>query len=445
MKKLLLALVFLFSIINVFSQPSYLGEVVVGKQPALIIEDTLHSGFHIFCMGYDSNYDGKYEAEEEKPSWWYIPIEFPTQIGNNFNVEKVKEFDHPIGEFFIRPAVSKNKIYFAQNDIVYAYDFRDGLENLIVRDITPVALSIYENNLFLSLRKNDGNDVIVVYDLKNEKYIDTIEAYVNVQMTLPVLDGKYLLVLNEGNFGAEDSKLQIIDLMDNNKEIAVFDIGGAGTYVAYDANTDNIAVAMNGSNQVKLITLKNKEIINSFNLPTEAFDGPRFLQFIDNGASLLVSCYDANIYNINVQSGNVLKYLELKSKAEGFFYGNLLANNEFLLIANSMVKNTYDPDSTVSFYANFSSVEDRIRPLSINIYPNPVSDYLNIIPLVNIDLVDVSIVEIYSSTAKLMKKVILYADSRRIITLNELDLPSGKYYLRMKNGKNVFQGTFIVL
>ena len=452
MKKLLLAIL-LFACQfggKLVAQPPFEEDIVVGKQPAMILEDASSGKFHIFCLGYDKNFDGNFDIEEGdvKPSWWSYNIIVPLKSEIPMLLaDKVRDFDYSVGNYIARPAHNKKQIFFQQNGSIIAYDLADGsLIDTVAENIDPIAMSFFNEKLFISIRNQVEKDVVLVFDIKSKSYLDTIPAYNNVQMTLPIEynGNRYLIILNEGNFGTNDSKLQFIDLSNGNEELAVVDIGGGGNFIDYAIRNDDvwIAATMNSSHQIQIVSLKKMEIIKTINLQTEGFNGPREAHFNNENDLIYVSAYDGNIYEVNPETGDAKNYLECKAKPEGFYAG--LAGNDYLLVANIMDKLTYAPDSTVSVYVRYSSIEDVVNNTNLHIYPNPAQDLIHIQIPENISIEIQAKIEIYTSTGLLVKKKMLSLNQNKEFIIKNSDFPRGDYFIKVTSGKNVYFGAFNV-
>ncbi len=465
MKKLLLS-AFLFSMLifcrhSLPAQKNFLHEskIVVGKQPAMILPTETLFHLHVFCMGYDANFDGVYDTEagDEKPSWWLTNYNFPTKIEQPLfsgEAQKLRDFDFSIGTFSVRPAAAEDRIFFHQNGRIISYKLEDGtvLNNNVVEGVSPAAMSYFEQKLFLSIRRQDENDIAAVYDLNAGEFIDTINAFQNVQMTIPIRatsGGEYLIVLNEGSFGVNDSKLQIIDMLNNYNELAAIDIGGTGTFIDYfDTGEDVlIAAAMNGSHQVQLVSLNDRNIVKTFDIPSEGYDGPRELQFDKEGRRIFVTAYDGNVYQISTETEEVIIYAECSSKPEALHWDIWdVESEEYIIVTDIMQKGGYLPDSTVTIFDNiiWDSVEE-IEKAQLSVYPNPASDVLNIQIPENINFDSEMQVEIYSENGNLVKSEIIISKEETQILLKNLNLISGAYYLKLINGNRVYWAPFRIV
>jgi hypothetical protein len=84
--------------------------------------------------------------------------------------------------------------------------------------------------------------------------------------------------------------------------------------------------------------------------------------------------------------------------------------------------------------SNLSSVtitkrsDDLPQELSINIYPNPVTDFINIVS----GIANISLVELFSSSGRKFKNI--RYEGKDWVTFNVNDLNSGQYILRVYYG-----------
>ncbi|MGA2296769.1 MAG: hypothetical protein ABSG15_04385, partial [FCB group bacterium] len=164
---------------------------------------------HVFCGGYDANFNGTKDSGDENPSWWTIPIYSDTAT-------MVHEFEFGTIGFPFRPAIlwgngqSENKIYISHLGRIrcFSMDSFKLIDDTVAND-SAWALSCDNDYLYISMRTNDSGFVIR-FDYKNKKPVDTIPAFKNVGQTLPYVTSTNihgLAILDEGTFGQNDSKL----------------------------------------------------------------------------------------------------------------------------------------------------------------------------------------------------------------------------------------------
>ncbi len=435
-------------------------EYEVGKYPIAIIYDE-QSGYHIYCDRYDSNFNGIYEPElgETKSSWWLVSEprgEYPAQL--------IKEFDWEFTTGFstgnaLRPAIKDGIIYFNTTTGVYPYRLSNA--ELIEDEIVPIgcnAVSIFENKMYLSVRHIPvgeyvaDTNYVIVYDMLNKNVTDTLPAIANVQQVLCFAKNTfnydyYLLVLNEGFMGGNDSKLQVYKINENSYDlIKVIDLGDTGNNMIYDG-VGKIYVAMNMSHQIQVISVDSFAISNSITVPTSGYDGPRQIskfeeeyvplkqknnelnvQKADIPFMFCVSTYGGNVYIYNDE--NLIDYVETTGKLEG------VVTNHFsgIGVTNAFQKGTYTPDNRVSFYTSWTSVDDKVIDNSLfSVYPNPASNFINI----SSDESLIESIELISLQGNTVFQKQLNKENSYKISLESQNLPKGLYFLKILSGNAI--------
>ncbi len=424
--------------------------IIAGIRPVAIIPD-LQNNFNIFCAGWDSNYNDIFEPDsgDVLASWWKIDRDTE-------KFYKVIDFDWGLIDVPFRPFVYKNTIFIHHNHRVESYNINTGeLLDSSVCNLDAIAISVLENKIFVSLRVDENKDwvidtnIVVIYDLLKKEILDTIPAYNYVQQTLPFnFNGEnYLAVLNEGIFGQNDSKLQIVKINDNNFEnIKVINVGSGGNHLSF--KNEVLSVATNTSRQLHFISPIDFEIFHTIILDVSAWDGPRELQILslnvpeNNKFSVAVSTYDGYLYILEIdleKNENKLLYkLLCDGKPEGFYYDNI---NQELIIANPYITGTYKPNDSVTIYkTTTNAVLNPVNELNVEIFPNPFSESLFILinnaiygMCYNIDLISVSgqVIKSYSLTPDVNNRLKLNIDS------DKAGLFDGLYLLKISDGFSV--------
>lgn len=466
----LLSVIFslLFLPIILFSSSYHLyKEFEVGKYPIAIIYDE-QSGYHIYCDRYDSNFNGIFEPElgETKSSWWHIS--YP-QSDNE--AQLLKEFDWEFTTGFstgcaLRPAIQDGIIYFNTTTGVYPYRLSNA--ELIENRIVPIgcnAVSIFENKMYLSVRHiPEGEYVadtnyVIVYDMQNKVVTDTLPAIANVQQVLCFAKNTfnydyYLLVLNEGFMGGNDSKLQVYKIYEDSYDlIKVIDLGDTGNNMIYDG-VGNIYVAMNMSHQIQVISTDSFAISKSIPVPTSGYDGPRQIckfeeeivplkqkkndpipQKTDTPFMFCVSTYSGNVYIY--YDDNLIDYVETTGKLEGV----LSEPFSGIGVTNAFQKGTYTADNRVSFYTSWTSVTDKVVDNSLfSVYPNPASNFINI----SCDNSLIESIELISLQGKTIFQKQLNNENSYVISLESLNLPNGLYFLKILSGNAISNYLIII-
>lgn len=352
------------------------GHYEVGKQPVAIYE--YDNEIHVFCLGYDKNYDGVQDEGDEAPSWWKY---------DNGNTTKLRDFDWGFFMGFpFRPSLYDGKIFIATTDKVLAYDLNTGVE--VEDSQVPFggsSVTIKDDIMYISQR-GESNQVLV-YDMEGKTTLFVIPAGKNVQKTeiFEANDKNYIAIMNEGNFGASNSTLQICELTGNNySEVKSFDLGGGANHLTISEGI--IVVTMNGSMELKVIPLDDFETMSSFTMPIEgAYKGPRetavtgfemILTGVDEyeATSVITTTYDGEegapgkVYWRFLEQDSP-RIIESHGKSEGLLY-----NKQSLYIANINKTGTYDPDNYITVYGVQLSAEENSPVSEMKIYPNPARD-----------------------------------------------------------------------
>ena len=428
-------------------------DVEVGKQPQAVFSDEA-GNIHVFCSGYDANYDLVQDEGDEAPSWWILNTSDNT-------AEKVHEFDWGYSwSFPFRPAIDDGKIYIPAASTVEAYNMET--RELIDADFAPYSsngVSVFNGYMFISVRDWATDDnYIVVYDMANKDSLYRIDAGDNVQQTLPYSHqgAFHLAVLNEGGYGSSNSSLQVFNMSSDITSANVSEeyniaLGDAGNHLIMK---DSFIVAtINGSHKIKIFSILNDMEEVNIDLETEGWNGPResfpiSFEEVSGGSDMpytLISTYDSNTDG----KGKVLVYhsvegtyqatLETHGKSEG-----LLVKDNVLYIANINQAGTYDPDNFITLYdLSPNSVEDDLLK-DISLYPNPV--YAKTKLDLNGDLYSTKgcTVEIVSYTGKLIDR---YDNIRDELTIDAdyQCMPAGKYYVKIIDGNRKKIIPFIVV
>lgn len=101
-----------------------------------------------------------------------------------------------------------------------------------------------------------------------------------------------------------------------------------------------------------------------------------------------------------------------------------------------------DINGLYSYSKTVSAQSGKISPSQISIYPNPVKDIITIRTVCN--KISTASVNVYDMMGKLVKQVAYFnANSTNYHKLNVSDLPTGKYWVRLKIGdENIMEDTF---
>ena len=440
--------------------------LVVGKQPVGIFQVTNETNYDqmpvILCAGVDANFNGKQDPGDEPPSLWAEGMMLLSIIGNfdgPFYTKKIMDLDFPTTSYFVRPAVDRdnNIMYYPGPSGVQKITFSQNIFTAVKEDflpVKPVDISLGNTNsgakrLYLSLRPSlTEPGYVLVYNVDTKTQFDSIPAYLNVQMTCPV-DTTGLLIINEGSFGTNNSRLQYIAVggnLGNLKHKTLLDtvIGDLANHIAYDARTNTAAITLNGSHEVKLINLSTLTFTATIKDNDSLYNGPRESIFSDSG--IYTSSYDGIVY-LRDLNGNLLNTFDATGKAEGmnlwYEYNN--SSNALLSIANPYISHSYKIDSTVTLYTTIkqSDVKENDAVDNLIIYPNPVTDNF-IVNFAGIPLESVSSIEIFNNLGE-KAGTVSTDEINSPISIKEFGLSTGIYNLRINFGRDVKTIKFIVM
>jgi hypothetical protein len=298
--------------------------------------------FHVFCLGIDNNFNRVFEADsgDVKGSWWIIT--------DGTNPVKARDFDE-FPAFPSRPAFlpEDNIVYINHGTKIISYDLTnyEVVDNHLT-DIAARGISGTESLLFVSKLNEYGTPgSVLVYNTHSKQTLQTIEAGISVQQNLyfPTADnGIGLAVLNEGNWGAEDSKLMLGTVpITGAPEFTIFNVGGMGNHIA--KHEDKIALTSTGSHEIYIVDITNMSVSDAISVETGGYDGPRESCFA-NDSFLFVTTYAGDLRKININNSKVEKTLPLSGKGEG-----LCIHDKYMLVANSL-NASYQAINTITVF-----------------------------------------------------------------------------------------------
>lgn len=409
----------------------------VGKQPSKIVYSKSNDTYNIFCLGQDANFNGEFDAGDEKPSWWTIKGQGSLAITN-----KVLEFEMGDLKFPTKLAYDKeiDVIYIPHNGRISSYDVLDySIIEESVADVNAISVDLAGPHLMFSVRNDGSADQVEVFDRENSNILQKIDAGENV------IEAKYfqnsgafgIAFLNEGIFGQNNASIMYGQLPHTqNPTLKEVNIGDTGNDIDYLNGT--IGVVANGSHQVTLINYEIDEIM-SLATGTSGYFGPRNISLneIDNNIFAMVSSYDGDLRIITQQGVNSI--VKLKNKVEDFYID---FNRQFLM-ATIINNNDYSPSNEVAYSGQLvTSVEDdsNIANDELVVYPNPTSDFIYVrqqeARLTNISIYDVSGSLVYTSD---FNGAIVKVD------INKLNIKTGTYFVKMTNELGIKTSKFNVI
>jgi hypothetical protein len=405
----------------------------VGKQPSKIVYSKSNDTYNIFCLGQDANFNGEFDAGDEKPSWWTIKGQGSIAI-----TKKVFEFEMGDLKFPTKLAYDSeiDVVYIPHKGRISSYDVLNyTLIEESVAEVDAISVDLAGPHLMFSVRNDGSTDQVEVFDRENSNILQKIDAGENV------LEAKYfqnsgafgIAFLNEGTFGQKDASIMYGQLPHTQtptlKEVI---IGSTGNDIKYSEGT--IAAVANGSHQVTLINYETDEVIT---LPTgtSGFNGPRNLAEVNN--ALLVTTYDGDIRSLS--SVGVSKILKIKNKVEDIFVD---FNRQFIM-ATVINNNDYSPSNEVAYSGQLiTSVEDNINETKseIVVYPNPTTDFIYVRQEQslnsNIEIYDITGSKVYSQD---------FTGAVAKVEISNLNLTNGTYIVKLTNELGIKTSKFNVI
>ncbi|MCX7735135.1 MAG: T9SS type A sorting domain-containing protein [Candidatus Kapabacteria bacterium] len=432
MKKASFALSFFFIFISFsFLKAEFwkynLGSFSVGKQPVGFIYDDMNKTINIFCAGYDANFDGAKGDEDKSPSWWQASLIEPNNPESKIIEEPylVKEFEFGSFQFPFRPGYSYPMIYYSSNNIIETYNI--GNAEKVANDLPGIsssAITANKNYLLISHRPSFTEPGYVhIFDLTKNLFIDTLNAGVNVQQTFFYKNEK-IIVLNEGDFGAANSSVQIFKKNGEKYELEKNIITGDGSNHITIVN-DILIVTNNASHDLTIIDLTKNEILKKIKLPTEGFSGPRETIYSPKLNQIITSTYNGKVYVHNFE-GDLLETIETEGNPEGLLL--IESPVPLLFVANEFIKESYEPNSSFQIFSNKVLSKDEI---SNNKPEFILNSFTNTIEINNTDFQNNYLsIMIFNSLGKLIhKEQKILSEIKISIDLSSLNLANGSYFL----------------
>lgn len=423
----------------------------VGIQPAGVVFNQRQLKFHIFCAGYDANFNGVKDSGDVAPSWWTMHLYLIAGINevSQGEIEKVRDFEFGSWDFFapFNPGVyndvvdKKSVIYLSQFGRIRCYDMDtyQVVDDTVVKS-NATAIWASKDSLIYSVRNGNSGKVFIL-DLASKKLIDSVDAAMNVQKIMKFNGG--LAILNEGSFGQNDSKLIIAKKIGNTWLSDTITLGNGAN--DFDIFKGNIAVTMNGSHKVLIVSVQNNSIKKTIDVGTTGYDGPRTVRFYgkESGQSnvIAVSTYTGDVRFFETNTGNLLFTLATKGKAEGFDF----MGQGCIVIANQFLLGKYIPDSTITIWTVPNSVDEMSFYKDVKVYPNPSSDNVNI---------DISNLKNNVSTLRIIDNngnTIMNFGTDEInsgklsISAKKLNLNSGQYFVQLISGNMKIGIPFLIV
>lgn len=429
--------------------------ITVGKNPADIFY--LDNEYvHIFCKGFDANFNGEYDKAEgdEMPSWWRLSIEIPTGSINNINAEKVMDFEFGAFPFAYPINIGldkKNEIfYIPTKDKILSYHYGNKLGNDAGKSIDVNALSAYWDgyHIIAAEPSSDGNSYVGIYSPGNNSPLMKIEAEKNIAEAIDfdLPNGKKgLCIANIGDFAMNGtSTIQYGEF--SHKEEPYLNSYPVGDDIHDLEMRDNlIGMTLNGSHTVKLLNINEGiENIKTLHTGTYGWDGPRDL-FFDSNDNLFFTTYAGDFRIINLENNVLTDIIELDAKPEDILTSEKwIDNNSYpAIMVTNFLNHDYSPNNTFTILnMNFSSVKNykNKEVQTIKLYPNPAVD--NITIETDKLLTGNTNIEIFDLQGNLSAE--FTTNNLNILNMNlrEYNLSSGYYLMRIINNNEIYSIPF---
>jgi hypothetical protein len=440
---------------NIFSQPYYefYKKLDVGKRPVEFFEindNFTNPVWLVYCAGWDENSNGKLDVGDESPSIWYFSLETPIiGIKNPWwltyeEPQKLIDLDFqnvqlPVRFGLIRKNSSTYSLFIPEpnglSEIVITKTNKNPLKFEVEKNtILPLnvsAISCTNKNknrkLFLSIRDEfNKKGSVIIYDLDNQVFLDTIESNPKVQMTYPIDSVLFILSeMHDSKNGGRIQEVKIFGELGDKKHILINDFSEPNSpvhlYPSYNKvkKIRELVVTCEVGYHVKIFDEKFN--YNTLIIPQWAMDNPGNLKKAYQGY------YNNEIYTTSyrgfINVGNDYRF-ESYGRAESIAFSQFV-----LVIATPYFENTYLPDSTIKLLTfEPVSVVDEITN-SILLSPNPASDYIDI-NLSSVATTKTSEAKIINILGIEVGKSSLNANINRI---NISHLPIGVYYIIFGN------------
>lgn len=429
-------------------------EYEVGKEPV----DVFYNGnlnLHIFCKGYDANFNGVYEEElgDEKPSWWSIayPVVGGVQAEPSGIPYKILDFEFgsfkaPMLPMNIARDINNEMFYIPLNGQIKAFDYYSS-EEIPEKSIYIDANSAYwdGHHLIVTEPTYTGTDYVKIMSPGNDTPLMTIEAGENVveAIDFDMPDGKKGIIIgNVGNF-AEPNASTIQYGTFNHKEqpeLTTYNIGS--TLNDIDMEGDIIAMTLNGSHTIKVIDInEGPEKMKTFSTGTYGWDGPRDVKvyYEYDKYYIYFTTYAGDIRTIDLETGVLTEIQASVGKTEGLDVFESYTHNIPAMIVANISKPDYSSNNIVTIYNyNPSSViEYKNKTISnIKLYPNPAVDNINI--ETDKMLPGVSLLEIFDISGNKLVQTEINSLYNNNIDLRSYNLSSGYYMIRIINNNEIY-------
>lgn len=404
----------------------------VGSQPSKIIYSKENDTYNVFCLGVDANFNGEFDQGDEKPSWWRVK-----GAGNSVITSKVMDFEMGDIKFPTRMAYDEEigVLYIPHNGRVASYDIFEGatIEERFL-NVNAIAVELAGTHLLVSLRGQNQEDELVVYEKENGQAIQKFIAGNNIlqSMFFRHTDGMGLAILNEGTWGQGNSSIIYGDLphqqMPTLKEVNIGDGGNDMTY-----GDGNILAVSNGSHELNVINFATDEVLTLWT-GTNGWNGPRNIKSIEDVA--IISTYQGDLRMLSKYGVNGI--IKIKGKVEDFYLDHI---ND-ILVACVINNDDYSPSKEIAYFGQLTkSVETKnIEEINLQVYPNPTTEFV----YVRQQEPSQSNIEVYDITGKMLYSSDFYGAITKIDVAG-LNLGTGTYIVKLRNEKEIKTAKFNVI
>ncbi len=420
--------------------------VKVGRQPLTVKFDSQSKKYHVFCMGFDQNFNGEFDAAtDERSSWWTIEDKGGTYVSS-----KIKDFtqgflNFPLRMNFLDADDYNPRTAFIPFGNVNNPDFSIKTPGKVVsfdldnyKELDPNVLGYYTNSVssygpHLLVTKNLGDaksHKVAIFNLSTKSSLQEITTGINTNQVLAFngSDKKLYAIATSDDYSDSSTFYfaEVPHMSDFN--FSTFKIGKTVNHISQ--NKDLVAITSNEGHTVTLFNIVTNKKVKVIPTETTGFEGPRECIFLDDN-NIAVSTYSGKLSIYNVLTGNLIQKFLFKTPNDGneSLEGLLFANNK--LVVTNPYANYNSSDSKVYIIDNplsKSGIEEEEN--EVNVYPNPVTNYIYVngsIEINSIELID-------------MMGISYNLNNSEFIDLKSFNLSNGMYLLRINsNNKTILK------
>jgi hypothetical protein len=348
----------------------------VGITPVHIVKSPNDGTIHVFCAGFDENYNGQFDEGDEYPSWWVINK--TEQSGAViFEAEKKLDFDKffrfPTGVEVFRPGFDwrDNVIYIPFQGHIRAYDLQNfELIDEEVARIDATSIDFAGGHLLITVSPGaNEKGRLDVLNVNSGQILQTIPADVNVMQCVYYRSSKGISIalLSNGEYGMSNGIVQygaINHMFDFTLDDEVI-VGANPNHMIF--NNGKLYVSVNGEHKVVEIDIETHQK-RTFYLGTVAFNGPREL-YVD-GNYLYVATYTGDFRKINLETGCI----DMIASFSDYKAESVIAVDDYLIGLYSYDVMYGASNNIVVFkYTDEDVFEGALRPVKVG--KRPISSF----------------------------------------------------------------------